>query len=422
MFFIAHATRHSRLKTRQVSRQFIIHWPEVGVDRTSWAGINDKGGLDSEVEVGTLAEAAAVIEGRRACLIVGGDGVLLAEAHVPGGAASRAATVARYALEEQLADDVDNLHFSLGQKRAGDMFPVAVIDRDTMDEVTAHCAEAGLRPIEIVPETLALPMPERLPGDEATQWTALVDADRAVVRLNGYSGFVSDVDMAGLMLEGAHADLEEGGEAEITVFETGNAASLRVPAGVAVDQRHCDHLLGLFAAGLVDAPRINLLQGEYSPRNQLDKSLKPWGWTAALAAVLLLLLVAGRWLDLRQMQAEEAALDEAIAESFSIALPGARMQRPRRQIEDALSKLGQGGNDGFTANLAAIADSLASQSQTTLNSLTLRNGRFDLDLTTDAVPSLDALASDLSGRSSLGLEVQSANREDGGVRARVRVQ
>jgi general secretion pathway protein L len=405
-----------------VSRQFIIHWPDVGIDRTSWAAADDKGELDSDVEFGTLAEAAAVVEGRRACLIVGGDGVLLAEAHVPGGAASRAPTVARYALEEQLADDVDNLHFALGQKRAGDLFPVAVIDRDTMDEVTARCAEAGLRPNEIVPETLALPSPERVPGDEASQWTALVDADRAVIRLNGYRGFVSDTEMAGLMLEGAQADLEEGSEAAITVFETGNASALAVPAGVDVERRRCDHLVALFASGLSHAPRINLLQGEYSPRTQLDKSLKPWRWTAALAAVLLSLVVVGRWLDLRQMQAEEDALDNAIAESFSQALPGARMQRPRRQIEDALSNLGQGGTSGFTADLAAITDSLASQPQTTLNSLTLRNGRFDLDLTTDAVPSLDALASDLAGRSSLGLEVQSANRQDGGVRARVRVQ
>lgn len=404
-----------------MSKQIIIHWPDIAVDRTSWAGTDDDGELTSDVEFGSLAEAATMVEGRRASLIVGGDGVLLAEAHVPGGAASRAATVARYALEEQLADDVDNLHFALGQKREGDMFPVAVIDRDVMDEVATRCAEAGLRPREVVPETLALPMPARAPG-ETSRWTALIDADRAVVRLNGFKGFVADTEMAGLMLEGARTDLGEDVEAAITLFETDSAVALNLPAGVDVERRHCHRQLALFASGLAHAQRINLLQGEYSPRTQLDKSLRPWRWTAVLAGVVLLLFVAGRWLDLQRLSAEEAALDEAIAESFAAALPGARMQRPKRQIEDALKTLGQGGSDGFTATLAAIVDSLASQPQTSLISLTLRGNRFDLDLTTDAVPSLDALASEIAGRSSLRLEVQSANRYDDGVRARVRVQ
>ena len=405
-----------------MSKHFIIHWPDVSVDRSFWAGASDHGDLNTDIESGTLAEAAAVVEGRRASLVLGGDDVLLSEAHVPGGSAARASAVVKYALEDQLADDVDNLHFALGQKRSGDLFPVAIVDHDTMDEVAARCAEAGLRPAEVVPETLALPLTERVAGDTSHHWTALVDADHAVVRLGGAKGFVTDTEMAGMMLAGATSDFEESDEAVLTVYQAAGASALDLPANLEIERRPYDHRLNLFAAGLVQTPQINLLQGEYSPRNKLDKSLKPWRWTAALAVVLMLLVVGGRLLDLQRLKAEEAAIDQAISESFAVALPNTRMQRPKRQIEDALKSLGQGGNDGLTANLAAIVDSLASQPQTSLNSLTLRGDRFDLDLVTDAVPSLDALASDLAGRSSLGLEVQSANRDDGGVRARVRVE
>lgn len=405
-----------------MSRQFIIHWPDITVDHASWADVSEQGDLVSDVESGSIADAAIVVEGRRSSLILGGEGVLLSEAHVPGGSTARANAVVRYALEDQLADDVDNLHFALGQKRSGDMFPVAVIDRDTMDDVSARCAQAGLRPTEIVPETLALPMPERGAGDATHHWTALVDSEQAIVRLNGFKGFVTDADMAGVMLAGASADLDDADEAALTIYETPGAVALKLPGTIDVERRPCEHRLGLFASGLAHAPRINLLQGEYSPRTKLDKDLKPWRWTAGLAAALMLLLVGGRWLDLQRLEAEEAAIDDAIADSFAAALPNARMQRPKRQIEDALRSIGQGGNEGFTANLSAIAESLAAQPQTTLNSLTLRGERFDLDLATDAVPSLDALASDLEGRSALNLEVQSANRDDGGVRARVRVE
>lgn len=403
-------------------KQFIIHWPNPAVDQASWAYASETGDLDGAVETGTLAEAATVVEGRRSVLVVSGDSVLLSEAHVPGGSASRAVAAARYALEDQLADDVESLHFALGPKRDGDKYPVAIIDRDAMDQLTEACTDAGLRPMEIVPETLALPLRRSRSAEDSKPWTALIDDDQAIVRLNGYKGFVTDTDMAGVMLEGARADLDEDAQASITVYETENARAIDMPEEIDVERMPCEERLGLFASGLAAAPVINLLQGEYSPRTQLDKSLKPWRWTAVLAAVLLMIVVGGRWFELRQLTAQEEAIDAAIAESFQQALPNARMQRPKRQIEDALRNLGQGGAEGFTANMAAIVDSLATQPQTRLNSLTLRGDRFDLDLFTDAVPSLDALASDLSGRSSLRLEVQSANREDDGVRARVRVQ
>lgn len=403
-------------------KQFIIHWPDPSIDHASWAYADERGDTGGELESGTLAEAAAVVEGRRSTLVIGGDSVVLSEAHVPGGSASRAAAVARYALEDQLADDVDQLHFALGPKCTGDLYPVAVVDHDTMDQVTEACAEAGLRPLEVVPEALALPVRREATEEGVRPWTAVVDASQAVVRLNGYKGFVTDTDMAGIMLAGACADLDEDSRARVTLYETEDAGALDVPADIDVERVPLSDRLSVLASGLTSAPRINLLQGEYSPRTQLDKSLKPWRWTAVLAAVLFAIVVGGRWMELRSLSAEEAAVDAAIAESFQAALPNARMQRPKRQIEDALRNLGQGGADGFTANLAAIVDSLAAQPQTRLNSLTLRGDRFDLDLFTDAVPTLDALASELEGRSSLRLEVQSANREDDGVRARVRVQ
>jgi len=98
------------------------------------------------------------------------------------------------------------------------------------------------------------------------------------------------------------------------------------------------------------------------------------------------------------------------------------MQRPRRQVQAALESIGAGNSDGFTSRMAQIAASLSTQPQTELRSIGYRNGRFDLDLNTDDVPTLDALKSELEDRGSLNLTVQSANREDNAVRSRVRIE
>ena len=418
-----------------MARQLLVRLERLDGDGCEWAVV-DAGEIVGDVSRGTLEGAAEAAAGLRATLVVPADGVLLAETRVPGGAnAQRAQTAAKYALEEQLADDVEDLHFALGTRRGADLWPVAVIDRAAMIGLGERGAAAGLRPQAVVPETLALPLfdPDEPPG---TVWTALVDADEALVRLGDHEGFVCDADMVGAMLDGARreslakvgADGDGAASAEalanlqLVLHETEGAAAVELPEGLGVERRRVEDRLTLHAAALAAAPAINLLQGEFSPRTQFDRTWKPWRWTAGLAAALALIVLGGRWLDLRALAAEEAALDAEIAASFERALPGARMVRPRRQVQDALARIGAGGGGGFSDRMAQIAAGLATQPQTTVNSIGVRGDRFDLDLSTDDVPTLDALGSEIAGRGSMTLTVQSANRDDEGVRARVRVQ
>ena len=404
-----------------MSKHVIIYMPRVGEETVQWAVSDDNGKLTSGIEYSTLQEVADEVEGQRVTLILPADDVLLAEAVVPGGSAARAQQAVPFALEDQVADDVDELHFALGSKGRDDRYPVAVISRQMMDAVMAQCEEAGLRPTQLIPEPLALPQLEST-SPEIRAWTALLDGDMAVVRLDGCKGFATDSGMAIMMLEGAYAELPEDAGASLVMFHTADAGVLDVPANIEIEQRPVDHRLALYASGLVTSPTINLLQGDYNPKKNFDATWKPWRWTAALAACLCVALFAGKWLDVRQLSEQETHLDAQIKQAFEEALPGVKMQRPQRQIQAALDRLGSNNSDGFTNRLSQIAASLATQPQTELKTIGYRSGRFDLDLNTDAVPTLDALKSELAKRGSLGMSVQSANREKDTVRGRVRIE
>ena len=410
-----------KLEIRALAKNVIIHLPRVGEDHVVWAMADERGALTSEVRSGTLEQAANEVEGRRSVLVLPGNDVLLAEATVPGGSAARAMQAIPFQLEDQLADDVDSLHFAVGTKGKSDDYPVAVIGRDTMDIVRDHCAQAGLRPSEIVPETLALP---KFEPDEMgeSKWTALVDGETAVVRLNGFAGFSTDTDMAGIMLDGAQQNLPENTSASMVVYRTDPHIHMQAPENMDVETRACESRLSLYASGLASAPRINLLQGDYSPKKQFDKTWKPWRWTAMLAGILGLTLVAGKALEYRQLSSQVAQLDSQIETVFKEALPSSRMVRPLTQMENHIKKLSGGDFDGFTSNLSQIAASLATQPQTKLRSISFREGRFDLDLTTDAIPTLDLLKAELKKRGDLVMTVQSANNEKDGLRGRVRIE
>lgn len=404
-----------------MSKHVIIYLPQVSEDYVQWATSDDKGVLTSGVSQGTFAEAAASVEGRRATLVLPADDVTLAQTVVPGGSLARAQQAVPFALEEQVADDVDALHFALGAKNRADEYPVAVIGRDVMDSITQRAAEAGLRPTEIVPETLALPKLKAATA-EHNVWCALLDRGRAVVRLGDYEGFATDQGMAGIMLDGAAALNTDAERTSMVIFSTNAQSSLDVPESIESETRACDHPLALYASGLAKTPRVNLLQGIYNPKKKFDQTWKPWRWTAALAACVCAALFIGKYLDVRQLEKREALLDTQIAEAFSQALPDERLRRPKQQIQSALNRIGAVNTDGFTNRLSQIAASLATQPQTELRTIGFRRGRFDLDLNTDAVPTLDALKSELAKRGSLDMTVQSANRQNNVVRGRVRIE
>ncbi|MBX2836489.1 MAG: hypothetical protein KTR35_06525 [Gammaproteobacteria bacterium] len=405
-----------------MAKHVIIHLPEVGNDYAEWVVADERGALAAPVSTGTLEAAADAVQGHRSTLVLPGNEVLLAEATVPGGNAGRALQAVPFVLEEQLADDVETLHFALGGKGKEDQYPVAVVGKDTMDTVTEQCVAAGLRPGAIVPETLALPKFDADAAGEVS-WTALVDDTDTVVRLNGYKGFATDVDMAGFMLDGAQHDLPEESSASLVVYKTDAAAELPSVPRVDIETRQCENRLSLYASGLANSPSINLLQGSYSPKTQFDKFWKPWRWTGVLLLLLCGVFLVGKWFDYFALTKQEAELDGHIARVFNEALPGAKMVRPKSQITAALKNIG--GNTGatFISSLHQIADAVAKQPKTDITSISFRNGRFDIDLTTDALPTLDLLKTAIEGGGSgLSMTVLSTNQAKDDLRSRVRVE
>ncbi len=60
--------------------------------------------------------------------------ILLAEPELPPGSGMKLARAVPFALEEQLTEDIDQLTFAIGRRRAGGGTPAAVVSRAVMTE------------------------------------------------------------------------------------------------------------------------------------------------------------------------------------------------------------------------------------------------------------------------------------------------
>src|SRR5262245_41259909 len=118
-----------------MAESLLIRLPRIPEQPASWLIVDGRGAAVGAPQSGPLSLAATRTAGRRVCILVPGADVLVAEPEIPAKAGAKLQQLVPYALEEQLAEDIDNLHFAIG-KRLGESsrVPVAVVACTLMDE------------------------------------------------------------------------------------------------------------------------------------------------------------------------------------------------------------------------------------------------------------------------------------------------
>jgi len=127
----------------------------LGVDpeqAANWITVDSNGTRTGAPVTGALADAAGDIGDRSVIVLIPATTALTTTANIPIKGGSRLLAALPFALEEQLADDIDDLHFAAGPRRASGLVPVAVVAHEQMSEWLARLDAAGLPAAKIIPE------------------------------------------------------------------------------------------------------------------------------------------------------------------------------------------------------------------------------------------------------------------------------
>jgi general secretion pathway protein L len=377
----------------------LLRLPRTPSGTASWAIADSRGNTIAVPQSGPLSLAAMRAGGRRVCVLVPGTDVLLAQPEVPVKAGAKLQQVVPYALEEQLAEDIDNLHFAIG-KRAADSqtTPVAVVAQSLMDEWLTTLKAAGLRPEAMYADSDLLP-------DNPGHAVALLEDDAVIVRPPTGATITMPADAVVEALELAKPVGEMGERTgRGLILYTGAAEwqhhSPRVEAvrdqfdGIKV-QLLTGGPLSLFAQQLPSTNAINLLQGPYAQQNALTVGWRAWRVAAFLLAGLVGLHIAGKATELVLLKRAEKSLDASIDEAFRQAMPGAQSTvDARRRMEQRLMQVRGGGGaaGGLLGALGAVVEARGSSPGTTVQALSFRDGALDLKMAAPNADSLDQVS------------------------------
>lgn len=380
--------------------------------QNQWLVVDGKGARIGAVQTGTLTEAAAHAAGRRVLLLVPGTDVLLAEPVLPLKSTAKLAQIVPFALEEQLAADVEDLHFAVGKRDGRPGTPVAVVARTRMQEWQDAASSAPLRVDAIHAETATLPV-------TPNGVTLIVDEGRVYVRRENSQGAVLEVEP---LIEALQLALASGDEARehVTIYvseadyerERDLLEGLREFTASLQLKLLPDGPLPIMAASAATAPPVNLLQGPYAVKRKLNISFAPWRYAAMLAGVFVVLHFGVKGWEYWHYKQTESALNQQITEVFQQAMPGAPIPDPlqaRKHIELRLNQLrGTAPVSGMMLTLDALSEGLAQAPNTTVETIAYRNNTTEVRVLAPSVDALDRIRQ-VATEKGLGAEIQSAS-------------
>lgn len=371
--------------------------------------------VDPRVHYGSLGQALDAIEALepapRVEAYIPGENALTTSVKLPMRQRAKLLQAIPYALEEQLADDVDHLHFAAGHRHADGSVPVIAIARDALRAAIDVFEDRDILVEGLYADTACVLGPV---AEAETALRVVLDGERLIVAQAGVAPVVLDNSMSALVSEQAAAH-----DGDIVVIAVGDA---QAPDELPEPARRVSDLLVL----LGETPageQINLRQGDFRTASDLEGWWRPWQAAAALAGVLFLLGVVYQVLDRNQLRSELIALQDANAAEFQALFPSqTRIVDLGLQLDQQLDRLrGDGASTGLLYLLDQTRQAFGDAPEFSISEFQYRDGDLYLSLEGKDTQTWEALQKRFQAQPGINADVQSANAGTDGLKVRLKL-
>lgn len=403
----------------------------------SWIAVDSNGTRRSSLVTGPIAEAAKDVADRSVIVLVPATEVLTTTVDIPVRGGARLLAALPFALEENVADDVDNLHFAAGKRGESGQLPVAVVSLEQMRVWLSLLDAAGLSAAQIIPENHGL---ASIPGTVSM----LVAEDQIMVNDGGDNEFVlqdakpSDV----LALVGALDDAKR--PAEDGALTGAAPAHLLVFCSPADEERFQhdwnalrselasvdinllpDGILPRLAVTVAAGRGINLLQGPFGPKTELARIFKPWRHVAMLLLALVVLGFGGKTVDYYRLTKDEAALKAQFTQEYRAIRPN-----DAREIVDPVSTVNSVrrsvgapvASELFLPSLQQLGQAMQQNTTAEIEAISYRAGVVDVRLTAPDVATLDNIQRIVSESGRFSASIQSTDQVGDKISSRIQIR
>jgi len=358
----------------------------------SWQRV-EKGQLAGTFHQGRLGDAIRHCHGANVIVLVPSEEIFVAEIPLPGKNRKKLIKAVPFAVEDQLVDDVDDLHFALSSVSHNGKYIVTAVENRLIEYWDTALKAAGIHAEIMIPDVLAL-------LDSKESWTVLLESERALVR-TPVGMFSSDIENLPLMLNNLYQEAEQKPE-DVTVYDCSQANHMTPLTALCSDmefsQVDCaDGAFAVFARHYDPRNSTNLLQGKYNRQQGIGKHFKHWGPPAALFAIWIGWQMVVNLSAIVDLDSRSEDLSKQMRSVYQKSFPGSKPPPngyERGSMESKINKLleKQGQAKGSLQELLVkTAPILKNVEGIQIDGLRYSNGKLDVDLTVQAASDVEPL-------------------------------
>jgi general secretion pathway protein L len=398
----------------------------------SWIAVDGNGARRSAPVTGHLSEAVKDIGDRAVIVLVpAGDTSTLTVDLPARGARLRAALP--FALEEHVAEEIEQLHFAPGKRFSNGRLPVAVVAHEKMLDWLGRLDAAGIRPAQIVPENHGLAyVPNTL---------SLLAAEGQVMFNDGeqLEFVLQDVRPSDALVAAGVLDSD-------SESEDGPAGSHLLVYCEPTDEQQFEHdwtalrheldsvdinllpdgVLPRLAVTVGSGAGINLLQGRYGEKTDVRALFRPWRIAALLLLAMSVFGLVGKVVDYYRLKSEAEVLQAQFTAEYRKIRPGDTndVLDPLGTVTSIRRSLGGPGAAPpvFLPSLQQLAAAIADCGDAEIQAISYRAGVIDVRLMAPDVATLDRIQKCVSESARFTASIQSTDQVGDRVNSRIQIR
>ncbi|MGB3918807.1 hypothetical protein J9253_20090 [Thiothrix litoralis] len=371
----------------------------------AWAVLTNK---PADWQHGSWEKLLPAARGQDVVLLIPGREVLLTQTSVNTRNQKQLQQAVPFALEDSIADDLDNQHIVWQTQANSALVDVAIISRARLREWVNALQIHQLRTTSILPDLFALPW-----ETDTTLWQ---QGEHIWVRTGELSGYTSSDAALPLLLDSLAAGKTD--PIPLRLYSDQTDKWTTDTRFVITPETQAEQLL---PASLQPALKLNLLNGlQDENRAQLHQQWQRWRLAAGLAAASALLTVGIYGVESYHLQQQLDAVDAQNLQLFAELFPGVSDVDPRGLKSRLASELARVRGKGSTAGastsplpqLSAFAAAMGKAGELTVEDIRAQSGTLTLNLQAKNQQAIETLRDTLEKALGNPVELQSSRTAD----------
>ncbi|KAG1660491.1 Type II secretion system protein L [Nymphon striatum] len=350
----------------------------------------------------------SLTRGRRVLALIPSSEVVLTSVNIPSKNKKQLLQAIPYALEDSIADDIDNLHFAVNQKDQSNHSQVAIIKRTSLEQYQQLFQQHNITVHFVLPEILGQYY-------RKNAWSILFNKDNstALVRLNEFDGFVCDESMLDMFLS---EQLDSSPPKKI--FSNGD--KLIFPEKIrSIDIEPIDSNIIDYQSVLSATP-INLITNFSRNTNKSSVNWSIWRPTFVLAGLLASVWAGVFFWQNNLLQQQSNQLNQKIEQVFKSSFPKSRIVDASVQMKSALDKLKANAGKVVDSPLPLISDIsplLKEFKDITLDEINYKENELQFIMQSPSLTRLETFKRDAAKKMNLKVDIKSSTTTSNKVKA-----